>query len=212
VDRDILVLANPEIAGLPNWVIALVAAGGIAAALSTAAGLLLVISAAFSHDLLKSVFWPRISERSELLAGRCAAAVAVCLAGYLGYDPPGFVAQVVAFAFGLAAASLFPAILMGIFSKRMNREGAIAGMATGLLFTLGYLIWFKGIIVEPMAADSPENWLLGISPEGIGALGMLLNFAVAFSVSTFTKPPPEVVRDMVESIRIPRGAAAARDH
>ncbi len=212
VDRDILVLANPEIAGLPNWVIALVAAGGIAAALSTAAGLLLVISAAFSHDLLKSVFWPRISERGELLAGRCAAAVAVCMAGYLGYNPPGFVAQVVAFAFGLAAASLFPAILMGIFSKRMNREGAIAGMVTGLLFTLGYLIWFKGVFMEPMAADVPENWLFGISPEGIGALGMLLNFAVAFTVSALTQPPPRPVQDMVESIRVPRGASAAQVH
>ncbi|TVS17022.1 MAG: cation acetate symporter [Gammaproteobacteria bacterium] len=212
VDRDILVLANPEIAGLPNWVIALVAAGGIAAALSTAAGLLLVISAAFSHDLLKSVFWPRISERGELLAGRCAAAVAVCMAGYLGYNPPGFVAQVVAFAFGLAAASLFPAILMGIFSKRMNREGAIAGMVTGLLFTLGYLIWFKGVFMEPMAADIPENWLFGISPEGIGALGMLLNFAVAFSVSALTQPPPAPVQAMVESIRIPRGAGGAQAH
>jgi cation/acetate symporter len=134
------------------------------------------------------------------------------MAGYLGYNPPGFVAQVVAFAFGLAAASLFPAILMGIFSKRMNREGAIAGMVTGLLFTLGYLIWFKGVIIEPMAADIPENWLFGISPEGIGALGMLLNFAVAFSVSAFTRPPPDAVQEMVESIRIPRGASAAQDH
>ena len=212
VDRDILVLANPEIAGLPDWVIALVAAGGIAAALSTAAGLLLVISAAFSHDLLKSVFWRRISERGELLAGRCAAAVAVCLAGYLGYNPPGFVAQVVAFAFGLAAASLFPAILMGIFSKRMNREGAIAGMLTGLLFTLGYLIWFKGVFMAPMAEDIPENWLFGISPEGIGAFGMLLNFAVAFSVSALTRPPPTTVQDMVESIRVPRGAGQASAH
>ncbi len=212
VDPDIMVLANPEIAQLPNWVIALVAAGGIAAALSTAAGLLLVISAAFSHDLLKGVFWRRISERGELIAGRCAAAVAVCLAGYLGYNPPGFVAQVVAFAFGLAAASLFPAILMGIFSTRINREGAIAGMVTGLIFTLGYIIWFKGVFITPMAEDIPENWLFGISPEGIGAFGMLLNFAVAFTVSHFTKAPPASVQAMVRSIRIPRGAGEAQQH
>jgi cation/acetate symporter len=212
VDRDIIVLANPEIAQLPNWVIALVAAGGVAAALSTAAGLLLVISAAISHDLLKSTFARRLTERQELLAGRCAAAVAVCLAGYLGYDPPGFVAQVVAFAFGLAAASLFPAILLGIFSTRVNREGAIAGMLTGLVFTLGYIVWFKGVFVEPVMANVPENWLFGISPEGIGALGMVLNFAVAFSVSAATKPPPESVRALVESIRVPRGGPPPVDH
>jgi probable sodium:solute symporter len=212
VDPDIMVLANPEIAKLPNWVIAVVAAGGVAAALSTAAGLLLVISAAFSHDLLKSTFARNLSERGELLAGRCAAAVAVCLAGYLGYDPPGFVAQVVAFAFGLAAASLFPAIVLGIFTRRMNREGAIAGMLAGLVFTLGYIVWFKGVFIEPMAENVAENWLFGISPEGIGALGMLLNFAVAFTVSTFTAPPPPEIREMVERIRIPRGAGKAADH
>jgi cation/acetate symporter len=212
VDRDILVLANPEIARLPDWVVALVAAGGIAAALSTAAGLLLVISAAISHDLLKATFLPRISERAELLAGRVSAALAVCLAGYLGYDPPGFVAQVVAFAFGLAAASLFPAILMGIFSFRVNREGAVAGMLTGLLFTLGYILWFKGIFVEPMAENVPENWLFGISPEGIGAFGMLLNFAVAFAVSAVTPAPPAAVRELVERIRVPRGAGGAVGH
>ena len=212
VDPDIIVLANPEIAQLPNWVIAVVAAGGVAAALSTAAGLLLVISAAFSHDLLKSTFARNLSERGELLAGRCAAAVAVCLAGYLGYDPPGFVAQVVAFAFGLAAASLFPAIVLGIFTRRMNREGAIAGMLTGLVFTLTYIIWFKGVFIEPMAANVAENWLFGISPEGIGALGMLLNFAVALTVSALTAPPPPEVREMVERIRIPRGAGKAAEH
>ena len=212
VDRDILVLANPEIAQLPDWVVALVAAGGIAAALSTAAGLLLVISAAISHDLLKATFLPRISERAELLAGRVSAALAVCLAGYLGYDPPGFVAQVVAFAFGLAAASLFPAILMGIFSFRVNREGAVAGMLTGLVFTLGYILWFKGIFFEPGAENVPEHWLFGISPERIGAFGMLLNFAVAFAVSTVTPAPPAGVRELVERIRVPRGAGGAVDH
>ena len=168
VDRDIIVLANPEIAGLPDWVIALVAAGGIAAALSTAAGLLLVISAAISHDMMKGILLPRISERQELLAGRISAGLAIVLAGYLGYNPPGFVAQVVALAFGLAASSLFPVILMGIFSVRMNKEGAIAGMVTGLLFTLGYIVYFKGIFIGPFAENVSENWLFGISPEGIG--------------------------------------------
>jgi len=203
VDNDIIVLANPEIARLPDWVIALVAAGGIAAALSTAAGLLLVISAAVSHDLLKSVFARRISDRAELAAGRGSAAVAILLAGYLGYNPPGFVAQVVALAFGLAAASLFPVILLGIFTFRVNREGAIAGMLTGLGFTLGYIVYFKGVFIEPLAANVPENWLFGISPEGIGTLGAILNFAVAIGVSALTPPPSEEVRELVERIRVP---------
>ncbi|QKK02975.1 MAG: cation acetate symporter [Pseudomonadota bacterium] len=212
VDRDIMVLANPEIANLPNWVIALVAAGGIAAALSTAAGLLLVISAAVSHDLVKGIFAPDMSERGELLTGRIAAAVAIVIAGYLGYNPPGFVAQVVAFAFGLAAASLFPAIIMGIFSTRINREGAIAGMLTGLFFTFGYILYFKGIFITPLAANVPENWLFGISPEGIGVVGMLLNIIVATVVSRLTAPPPAEIRDLIEDIRVPRGAAAAHEH
>ena len=208
VDRDIIVLANPEIASLPDWVIALVAAGGIAAALSTAAGLLLVISAAVSHDLLKGVFLPNISERRELLAGRISAAVAIVIAGLLGYFPPAFVAQVVAFAFGLAAASLFPPILLGIFSKRMNKQGAIAGMLTGLLFTYAYIEFFKGLFLRwagaPFAEDVAENWLFGVSPEGIGALGVVLNFAVAITVSRMTAPPPERVQALVEYIRAPR--------
>ena len=204
VDRDIIVLANPEIAGLPDWVIALVAAGGIAAALSTAAGLLLVISAAISHDIMKGVLFPRISDRRELLAGRVSAALAIALAGYLGYNPPGFVAQVVALAFGLAASSLFPVILMGIFSMRMNKEGAIAGMLTGLLFTLGYIVYFKGIFIGPFAENVEENWLFGISPEGIGGIGMLINFAVAVTVSRFTPGPPDQARLLVQRIRVPR--------
>lgn len=212
VDRDIMVLANPEIAQLPNWVIALVAAGGVAAALSTAAGLLLVISSSISHDLMKSTFAKGISEKQELLAGRIAAAVAILVAGYLGYNPPGFVAQVVAFAFGLAASSLFPVIMMGIFSKTINREGAIAGMLTGLVFTMGYILWFKGIFIEPQAANIPENWLFGISPEGIGFVGMILNFAVAFAVSAVTKKPPQEIQEMVEFIRSPRGAGVAQSH
>ncbi len=203
VDRDIIVLANPEIAGLPNWVVALVAAGGIAAALSTAAGLLLVISAAVSHDLLKSVFAPKISERSELRAGRISVAIAVLLAGYLGYNPPGFVAQVVALAFGLAAASLFPVILLGIFTFRVNKQGAIAGMVSGLTFTVGYIVYFKGVFVEPFAENIPENWLFGISPEGIGALGAALNFAIALGVSAITRPPSAEVRALVERLRVP---------
>ncbi len=209
VDRDIIVLANPEIAGLPNWVIALVAAGAIAAALSTAAGLLLVISAAVSHDLLKGVFARRIGERRELLAGRLSAAVAVALAGYLGYNPPGFVAEVVALAFGLAAASLFPVIFLGIFSFRVNKYGAIAGMLAGLGFTVGYIVYFKGVFVAPFAQNVAENWFLGISPEGIGALGALLNFAVAIGVSAFTPPPPAEARELVERIRVPAEAPAA---
>ncbi len=212
VDNDIMVLANPEIAGLPNWVIALIAAGGIAAALSTAAGLLLVISSAVSHDLVKGIFKPDMSERGELLTGRIAAAVAICIAGYLGYNPPGFVAQVVAFAFGLAAASLFPAIIMGIFSTRINREGAIAGMLTGLLFTFGYILYFKGIFITPLAENIPENWLFGISPEGIGVVGALLNVIVAMVVSKLTAPPPAEIRHLVEDIRVPGGTPAALDH
>jgi cation/acetate symporter len=208
VDNDIMVLANPEIAGLPDWVIALVAAGGIAAALSTAAGLLLVISAAVSHDLIKGIFVPGISEKGELRAGRVAAAVAIMIAGYLGFDPPGWVAQVVAFAFGLAAASLFPAILLGIFYKRMNKEGAIAGMVTGLVFTYGYIEFFKGLFLKwagaPWGENIAENWLFGISPEGIGVIGMLLNFTVALTVSHFTSPPPDRIQHMVEHIRVPR--------
>jgi len=212
VDRDIMVLANPEIANLPNWVIALVAAGGIAAALSTAAGLLLVISSAVSHDLVKNIFAPNMSDRGELLTGRIAAAVAICVAGYLGYNPPGFVAQVVAFAFGLAAASLFPAIIMGIFSTRINREGAIAGMLTGLIFTFGYILYFKGIFITPLAENIPANWLFGISPEGIGVVGMALNFGVAFTVSRFTAAPPVHIRELIEDIRVPRGAGGAEAH
>ena len=204
VDRDIMVLANPEIAGLPNWIIALVAAGGIAAALSTAAGLLLVISASISHDLLKSTFAKNISEKNELMAGRIAAGAAICIAGYLGLHPPAFVAQVVAFAFGLAAASLFPAILMGIFNKRMNKWGAISGMLAGLSFTLGYIIYFKGVFIEPLAANVPENWILGISPEGAGVIGMVINFVVAMAIARNTAPPPAHIQQMVEEIRVPR--------
>jgi len=201
VDRDIMVLANPEIAQLPHWVIALVAAGGIAAALSTAAGLLLVISASISHDVVKGVISPNISERNELLIGRLAAAVAIMIAGYLGANPPGFVAEVVALAFGLAAASLFPAILLGIFSKRINKAGAITGMLVGISFTLGYIIYFKFIYPELNHAD---HWWFGISPEGIGTLGMGLNILLATVVSKITDPPPAQVQLLVESIRIPR--------
>ncbi|WP_428407498.1 sodium:solute symporter family protein [Hyphococcus sp.] len=204
VDRDIMVLANPEIAGLPAWVIALVAAGGVAAALSTAAGLLLVISTAISHDLLKKTFRPQITEKTELMAARGAAAAAILVAGYLGINPPGFVAQVVALAFGLAAASLFPAILMGIFFKRINREGAVAGMLAGLVFTLGYIVWFKSPWFG--AVSDAQHWLFGISPEGIGAVGMMLNFITAIAVSNFTAPTPQAVRDMVDAIRIPETA------
>ncbi len=200
VDRDIMVLANPEIAKLPNWVIALVAAGGLAAALSTAAGLLLVISTSISHDLLKKVLMPKIVERQELLYARLAAGAAVIIAGYFGINPPGFVAQVVAFAFGLAASSFFPIIILGIFYKRMNKEGAIAGMVTGILFTAGYIIYFKFINPE---ANNSENWLFGISPEGIGSIGMLINGVVALLVSKVTQAPPEEVQKMVEDIRIP---------
>ncbi|MCY4132099.1 MAG: cation acetate symporter [Nitrospira sp.] len=203
VDRDIMVLANPEIAGLPDWVIALIAAGGIAAALSTAAGLLLVISVAVSHDILKSTFAKNLTDKQELTAGRIAAAVSIAIAGYLGSNPPAFVAQVVAFAFGLAASSLFPVILLGIFSTRMNKWGAIAGMLTGLIFTMGYIIYFKGVFIAPMAENVPANWFLGISPEGIGTVGMVLNLCVALTVSQCTTPPPAKIRALVERIRLP---------
>jgi len=209
VDRDIMVLANPEIAKLPGWVIALVAAGGLAAALSTAAGLLLVISSAVSHDMLKKTWMPNISDAQELRAARIAAALAIGIAGYLGINPPGFVAQVVAFAFGLAASSLFPAILMGIFSKKMNKEGAIAGMLSGLAFTLAYIVYFKFVSPETNSAD---HWWFGISPEGIGMIGMCLNFAVAFVVDRFTPAPPAHVQALVDNIRVPAGAKSAHHH
>lgn len=200
IDRDIIVLAHPEIADLPNWVIALVAAGGLAAALSTAAGLLLVISTAISHDLLKSTLMPGITDKQELLFARIAAAVAVAVAGLFGIYPPGFVAQVVAFAFGLAAASFFPVILLGIFYTRMNKEGAIAGMITGLTFTFSYIVYFKFVAPE---LDNAEHWWFGISPEGIGTLGMIFNFIVSLAVSRITPAPPENIRQLVQNIRVP---------
>ncbi|QJD58243.1 cation acetate symporter [Pseudomonas sp. gcc21] len=209
VDRDIMVLANPEIAGLPGWVVALIAAGGLAAALSTAAGLLLVISTSVSHDLLKSNMMPNISEKKELLAARIAAGVAILIAGIFGIYPPAFVAQVVAFAFGLAAASFFPVIVMGIFSKKMNKEGAIAGMIVGLTFTFSYIVFFKFISPE---MDNAAYWWLGISPEGIGTLGMIFNFIAAVAVASFTKAPPEHIQHLIEDIRVPRGAGAAVAH
>ncbi|RUO32798.1 sodium:solute symporter family protein [Aliidiomarina sanyensis] len=209
VDADIIVLASPEIASLPNWVVALVAAGGVAAALSTSAGLLLVISSSVSHDLLKRTLMPNISDRQELFYARVAAGVAVVIGAYFGINPPGFVAQVVAFAFGLAAASFFPAIILGIFHKRMNSTGAIAGMVVGIIFTLSYIIYFR--FINP-AADTPENWWFGISPEGIGTVGMLLNFIVALTVLKFTKEAPKEIQDLVESIRYPKGAGAATGH
>lgn len=206
VDRDIMVLANPEIADLPDWVIALVVAGGLAAALSTAAGLLLVISTSVSHDLLKQVVMPNISEKQELMAARVAAGLAVAIAGYFGMNPPDYVAALVAFAFGLAAASFFPAIILGIFNKRMNQQGAIAGMITGITFTAAYIIYFKFL------GGTPDQYWFGISPEGIGTLGMVLNFVVSTIVSKATPAPPQSVQDMVESIRFPRGAGEAQDH
>jgi cation/acetate symporter len=215
VDRDIMVLANPEIAMLPNWVIALVAAGGLAAALSTAAGLLLAISSAISHDLLKGVFMPKISEKNELRAGRIAMAGAIVLAGYLGLNPPGFAAEVVALAFGIAAASIFPALMLGIFYKRMNSVGAIAGMLTGLIVTVAYIFVYKGWFFIPGTNNLPntaEYWLLGIQPESFGAVGALLNFVVAFIVASVTKAPPEHIQHLVEDIRVPKGAGMAVSH
>ena len=202
IDRDIMVLANPEIAQLPNWVIALVAAGALAAALSTAAGLLLVISSAISHDLMKKTLMPSISEKQELALARISAAIAIGVAGVFGIYPPAFVAQVVAFAFGLAAASIFPAIVMGIFSKRMNSVGAIAGMIAGLVFTACYIIFFKFVSPE---LNNPNNWFLGISPEGIGVIGMIVNFSVSIIFSSLTKAPPIEVVELVDNIRLPGG-------
>ena len=202
VDRDIMVLANPEIANLPAWVVALVAAGALAAALSTAAGLLLVIASAISHDLFKSYLFPALRPERELMLARIAAGVAVVAAAYFGINPPGFVAQVVAFAFGLAASSFFPILVLGVFSKRTTKEGAIAGMLGGILFTATYIIWFR--FVNPGAGA--EEWFLGISPEGIGSIGMLINFALTITVSRFTPPPPAHVQRLVEEIRLPRSS------
>ena len=200
IDRDIMVLANPEIAALPNWVIALVAAGALAAALSTAAGLLLVISSAISHDLMKKIFRPSINDKQELFYARLSAAIAIAIAGIFGIYPPAFVAQVVAFAFGLAASSIFPVLIMGIFSKRINSFGAISGMVLGLIFTLSYIVFFKFISPE---LNSPDHWFLGISPEGIGVVGMLINFFFAIVISFTTKPPPDEIRTLVNKIRQP---------
>ena len=209
VDRDIMVLANPEIAALPGWVIALVAAGGLAAALSTAAGLLLVISASVSHDLIKKTLARGISDRQELRYARIAAATAILIAGYLGINPPAFVAQVVAFAFGLAAASLFPAILLGIFHKGTTKEGAVAGMIVGLVFTFAYIVYFKFVAPETNTAG---HWWFGISPEGIGVVGAAMNFVTALTVSRFTPRVPATVQDLVESIRIPAGVERPHEH
>jgi len=209
IDRDIMVLANPEIAELPNWVIALVAAGGLAAALSTAAGLLLVISTSIAHDLLKMQLMPNISEKGELLAARISAAFAVVVAGYFGINPPGFVAAVVALAFGLAAASFFPAIILGIFYKRMNKEGAIAGMVVGLSLMLFYMLSYKFNMFGPTTAD---DWWFGISPEGFGTVAMVVNFVVSIVICQFTPAPPLEVQQIVEEIRIPSGAGEAQDH
>ncbi len=215
IDRDIMVLANPEIAGLPNWVIALVAAGGLAAALSTAAGLLLAISSAISHDLLKGVFRPNITEQQELLASRLAMAGAIALAGYLGFNPPDFAAGTVALAFGLAASSIFPALMMGIFYKRMNKEGAIAGMLVGIGVTLLYVFQHKGIMFVPSTSflgGMQENWFFGIEPNAFGAVGAIFNFVTAMVVSRVTQEPPEHIQHLVEDIRVPAGAGGATAH
>jgi cation/acetate symporter len=213
VDRDIMVLANPEIANLPNWVIAFIAAGGLAAALSTAAGLLLVIASAISHDLMGQVIFKdketgksSLNEKTELMWARVSAVVAICIAGYLGINPPGFVAQVVAFAFGLAAAAFFPTIILGVFDKRMNKEGAIAGILTGLIFTFGYIIYFV------FMGGSKDDYFLGIAPTGIGTIGTILHLIVAFVVSRMTPEPPQEVQDLVEAIRLPNNAGEAHDH
>ena len=215
INNDILVLASPQIGGLPGWVIALAAAGGIAAALSTAAGLLLAISGAVSNDIIKGWLKPDISERGEMLAARLSMAGAIVLATYLGLNPPGFAAETVALAFGLAASSIFPALMMGIFSTKVNDKGAIAGMLAGLIFTVAYIFTYKGILFIPgteLLADSPENWVFGIATTSVGAVGAILNFATAFAVSAMTKEPPKEIQELVESIRVPRGAGTAQDH
>jgi cation/acetate symporter len=215
INNDILVLANPEIANLPPWVIGLIAAGGIAAALSTAAGLLLAISSAVSHDLIKKTFKPDITEKGEMLAARISMAGAILVATYLGLNPPGFAAQTVALAFGIAAASLFPALMMGIFSVTMNNKGAVAGMLAGLLTTLVYIFTYKGWLFIPgtnTLPDNVDNWVLGISPLSFGAIGAMINFAVAFAVAKSTDAPPAEIREMVESVRYPKGAGQAQDH
>jgi cation/acetate symporter len=215
IDNDILVLANPEIAKLPNWVIALVAAGGLAAALSTAAGLLLAIASAISHDMMKGIFTPNITEKTELMSSRIAMAGAIGVAGYLGLNPPGFAAGTVALAFGLAASSIFPALMMGIFSKGVTKEGAIAGMISGISVTLFYVFQHKGIMFIPGTAflgDTPANWFMGIEPNAFGCVGAVVNFAVAFAVSKVTAAPPQSVQDLVEHIRIPAGVTTAHDH
>jgi cation/acetate symporter len=212
VNNDILVLANPEIANLPSWVIGLIAAGAIAAALSTAAGLLLAISSAVSHDLIKNMINPKISEKGEMRAARISMGVAILLATYLGLNPPGFAAQVVALAFGIAAATLFPALMMGIFSKRVNNKGAVAGMLVGLVFTVVYIFLYLGWFFIPGTAtyaNTPDNWLFGISPLSIGTVGAVINFAVAYAVSLATEAPPQAIQDLVESVRTPKGAGAA---
>jgi cation/acetate symporter len=215
IDRDIMVLANPEIAQLPNWVIALVAAGGLAAALSTAAGLLLAIASAISHDLLKGVFAPNITDKQELLASRVAMALAILGAGYLGFNPPDFAAGTVALAFGLAASSIFPALMMGIFSKRINKEGAIAGMISGITVTLLYVFQHKGIMFvadTSFLGDMPANWFFGIEPNAFGVIGAIVNFSIANVVSRVTAAPPQEVQDLVEFIRVPCGVEEAHDH
>ncbi|OZB17836.1 MAG: cation acetate symporter, partial [Rhodobacterales bacterium 34-62-10] len=215
VDNDMMVLANPEIAALPGWVIALVAAGGLAAALSTAAGLLLAISSAVSHDLIKGSINPNISEKGELLAARVSMGFAIVLATWLGLNPPGFAAQVVALAFGLAAATIFPVLMMGIFSKRINKEGAIAGMLVGLFSTAIYIFLYLGWFFIPGTAtleNVPANWLFGIAPASFGTVGAILNFGTAYIVSSMTKEPPREIQDLVESIRVPKGAGAATGH
>ncbi|MDR5904688.1 sodium:solute symporter family protein [Franzmannia qiaohouensis] len=215
VNNDILVLANPEIANLPGWVIGLIAAGGIAAALSTAAGLLLAISSAISHDLIKKTINPNITEKGEMLAARISMAGAILLATYLGLNPPGFAAQTVALAFGIAGASLFPALMMGIFSKRVNSKGAVSGMLAGLVATLLYIFTYLGWLFIPgtnMLPNTPDNWILGISPLSFGAVGAMINFAVAFAVSNATEEPPQEIQDLVESVRYPKGAGGAIDH